>query len=137
MNIRRHVSKAILLLHSSKRKKGKYEEKKIPITPVLRPYIYDYVSGQTKLPCRNEVLLRHNFNKILPEHTLKDLRKTFNTRCIECKVDFFARKKFMGHSVGKLDKTYTGNLDDFLLAEGEKLNQWYTLYPKNTPKNDD
>lgn len=47
-------------------------------------------------------------------------------------LDYFARKKFMGQSVGCLDGTYIGNLDEYLITEGEKLNNWYQ-YPKNTP----
>lgn len=107
---------------NSKQKNGKIEYKKIPICSHLRAILKDL----TKLPTRHEVGMRDKFNSILSGHTLKDLRKTFNTRCIECKVETFARKKFMGHSVGKLDKTYTGSLENYLLSEGAKLNQWYT-----------
>ena len=120
-----------IIARNSKRKKGKYEEKKIPICSHLRSHL----SGISKLPIRHEVGIRDHFNRLFPDHTLKDLRKTFDTRCVECKVDYYARKKFVGQSVGKLDKTYIGNLDDFLLTEGKKLDAWYDLYPKFTPKN--
>lgn len=110
---------------NSKRKQRKFEEKKIPICSHLRRYL----ENVTELPVRHEVGIRKSFNAIFQnKHELKDLRKTFNTRCIECKVDFFARKKFMGHSVGKLDAAYTGTLENYLLSEGQKLNDWY-----NTP----
>lgn len=118
---------------NSKQKDKKVHYKKIPICSNLRPYL----SGVTVLEPKKEHLMRKRFNDIFPDHTLKDLRKTFNTRCIECGVAEVARKLFMGHTLGKLDNTYTGNLDDFLLAEGKKLDDWYTLYPKNTPKNEE
>lgn len=114
---------------NSKQKNGKVEYKKIPICTHLR----ERLNGLTELPNRNISKIRVNFKKIFPNHSLKDLRKTFNTRCIECKVDTFARKKFMGHSVGKLDKTYTGSLDDYLIRESKKLDDWYNNTP-NYPK---
>ena len=120
-----------IVANNSKRKNGKIECKKIPIIEPLRARLPE----NNELPKRYINLIRANFNRILPDHTLKDLRKTFHTRCVECKVDFFARKKFMGHSLGKLDQTYTGVVEEFLLSEGKKLAQWYTLYPKNYPNN--
>lgn len=114
---------------NSKRKNGKIEVKKIPIISHLKKYI----QNTTEFKYKMEKTLRRRFNQILPNHMLKDLRKTFNTRCKECKVHFDAKEMFMGHSLGKQEKTYTGNLDNFLLAEAEKLEQWYSLYPKNTP----
>lgn len=118
-----------IVAQNSKRKQGKYEEKKIPICSHLRKILKDC----EKLPKRHENKIRINFRKIMPNHTLKDLRKTFSTRCINCHVDFYAREKFMGHSVGKLDKPYVGNIDSYLLAEGKKLDNWYD-YP-NLPQN--
>ncbi len=117
---------------NSKRKNGKIEYKKIPICSLLRAYL----NNLTELPQRHVCGIRKNYNKLFPLHTLKDLRKTFDTRCVECKVDYYARKKFVGQSVGKLDKTYIGNLDDYLLTEGKKLDAWYILYPK-IPQNFD
>ncbi|MCM1546236.1 MAG: N-terminal phage integrase SAM-like domain-containing protein [Clostridiales bacterium] len=117
---------------NSKRKNGKIEYKKIPICSHLR----DRLQELTVLPKRHICGIRKNFNKLFPQHTLKDLRKTFDTRCVECKIDYYARKKFVGQSVGKLDRTYIGNLDEYLLTEGKKLDDWYTLYPKIPQKND-
>lgn len=128
-----HIEGNFIVAINSKRKNGKIEYKKIPICSFLRSRL----GNITKLPIRHECGIRKNYKKLFPTHTLKDLRKTFNTRCIECKIEFFARKKYMGHSVGKLDKTYTGTLDEYLLAEGLKFNQWYSVYPKNTPNSDE
>ena len=62
---------------NSKRKNHKIEYKRIPITPMLKPYL----KGVTELTfCRVETL-RKKFNEILPGHKLYDLRTTFYTRC--------------------------------------------------------
>ena len=102
---------------NSKRKRRKVEYKKIPITPMLRPYLENVTELRFYVPQR----IREKFNLILPHHQLKDLRETFNTRCIECEVNEIARKRFMGHSLGELGNAYTDLSDEFLIAEGEKL----------------
>ena len=108
---------------NSKGKTKNVEYKKIPICSFLREYI-----GDSEYLCiRSENRLRLRFNSILPDHTLKDLRKTFNTRCTELKINDTARKMFMGHSLGKLRKTYTGNLDKFLILEAKNFEKWYTF----------
>lgn len=117
---------------NSKRKNGKVEYKKIPISPMLRPYLVDV--NELKFYVENRI--REKLHKFFHEHSLKDLRKTFNTRCQECGVMDVARKLFMGHSLGKLDNTYTGVSDEFLLQEGEKLNYSYGIDP-NLPPNSD
>lgn len=126
-----HIEGKFIVAIKSKqrRKKGrKIEEyKKIPITPMLAPYLEGVSELRFYVPQR----IREKLRKLLPGHTLKDLRKTFNTRCVECKVDYIARKLFMGHSLGKLDDTYTQPPDDYLLKEGEKIK--YDLPPKLPP----
>lgn len=103
---------------NSKRKNGKVEYKKIPITPMLRPYL----KGQAELSFASLRVLRARFNKLFyPDHQLYDLRTTFYTRCQECGVAPVARDEFMGHSLGALGNAYTDLSNEFLLAEGEKL----------------
>lgn len=68
--------------------------------------------------------IRKEFNTILPEHRLYDLRTTFYTRCQELNVSNTARDLFVGHSLGNLGNTYTDISDEYLLKEGEKLNAW-------------
>lgn len=118
-----------IIAQNSKRKNGKYEEKKIPICSPLR----NIIGENTELPKRHETSIRKNYKAILPNHTVKDLRRTFSTHCVNCHVEFYAREKFLGHSVGKLDKPYVGNIDEYLLAEGKKLDNWYSI-PQNYPK---
>lgn len=102
---------------NSKRKNGKIEYKKIPIVPMLRPYL----NGIYELKFSSVRVLREHFNRILPNHKLYDLRTTFYTRCQECGVAEVARKEFVGHSLGVLGNTYTDLSDEFLIAEGEKI----------------
>lgn len=102
---------------NSKRKNHKIEYKRIPITPMLAPYLH----GVTELSfCRVETL-RRILAKILPEHRLYDLRTTFYTRCQECGIAEVAIKKFVGHALGGLADTYTDLSEEYLLKEGNKL----------------
>ena len=100
-----------------KRKDGKVEYKKIPISPMLKPYL----SGVDKLEFSSVKTIRNQFNRTLPNHKLYDLRTTFYTRCQECGVAEVATKTFVGHALGGMADTYTDLSDDFLKAEGMKL----------------
>lgn len=103
---------------NSKRKNGKIEYKKIPITPMLNPYIKD----AQELIFYKPYTLREKFNSILPNHILYDLRTTFYSRCTECGITEVAQKLFVGHSLGELGNAYTDVSDEYLLKEGNKLN---------------
>ena len=102
---------------NSKRKDGKVEYKKIPITPMLKPYL----DGVDKIKFCSLRVLRERFNKLFPNHRLYDLRTTFYTRCQECGISSVARDSFVGHSLGALGNTYTDLSDEFLIKEGEKF----------------
>ena len=106
-----------IVANNSKRKNGKTELKKIPITPMLAPYVKD----GDKLKFYRLEQIRHKFNGILPGHKLYDLRTTFYTRCTECGIAEAAIKKYVGHTLGGLADTYTDLSDEFLLAEGRKF----------------
>ncbi|MGN0804561.1 MAG: tyrosine-type recombinase/integrase [Candidatus Coproplasma sp.] len=108
---------------NSKQKNGKTAYKKIPISPMLRPYL----DGVTTLKFPTEFYMRDKMKAVLPNHILYDLRTTFNSRCVECGVSDVARKLFMGHSLGTLDNAYTQVSDDYLLIEGAKIK--YDLPP--------
>lgn len=111
------IEGSFIIAVNSKRKTRKVEYKKIPITPMLRPYL----EGVTELRFYNPQHIREKIKSYLPEHKLYDLRTTFYTRCQECGVAEVARKEFVGHSLGKLGNAYTDLSDDFLLSEGKKL----------------
>jgi integrase len=107
-----------IVCRNSKRKNRKIEYKKIPITPMLQPYIKNIQTFNFLTP----YTLRVKFNNILPNHKLYDLRTTFYTRCTECNISDTAKKLFVGHSLGPLGNAYTDISDDYLLNEGKKLN---------------
>ncbi len=104
---------------NSKRHNGKEEQKRIPITPMLRPYLTD----NTIPPPISLLRLRTELKMLFGEkHKLYDLRTTFYTRCQMFGVASAARDEFVGHSSGELANTYTDLPDDYLIQEGQKLN---------------
>lgn len=103
---------------NSKRKTKKVEYKKIPITPMLRPYLEGF-SGSLEFPSYKT--MREKFLAVLPNHILYDMRTTFYSRCTECGIADAARDEFVGHSLGKLGNAYTDLSDGYLLREGEKF----------------
>lgn len=106
---------------NSKRKGGKIEFKKIPISDMLKPYIKDF--DVSEIP--GIQYIRDRFNAVLPNHIYYDLRTTFYTRCEECGVAEAARDYFVGHSRSKLNDTYSDLSDEYLLCEGKKLSYAY------------
>lgn len=106
---------------NSKRKTKTVEYKKIPITPMLKPYLI----GITELKFFVQNRIREKFHTVFPDKKIYDLRTTFYTRCQECGVADVARNEFVGHSLGTLGDTYTDLSDEFLLKEGEKLSYCY------------
>lgn len=112
-----YMENGFIVANNSKRKNGKTELKKIPITPMLAPYVKD---GDELTFYRLEQI-RHKFNSILPRHKLYDLRTTFYTRCTECGIAEVAIKKYVGHTLGGLADTYADLSDEFLIKEGQKL----------------
>lgn len=112
-----YIDGDFVVANNSKRKNGKVESKKIPITSMLAPYL----EGVTELHFTRLEQIRHKFNGILPNHKLYDLRTTFYTRCMECGVAEAAIKTFVGHTLGGLADTYTDLSDEFLLHEGQKF----------------
>ena len=112
-----YIENGFIVANNSKRKNSKIELKKIPITPMLAPYVKE---GDELMFYRLEQI-RHKFNSILPGHKLYDLRTTFYTRCTECGIAEVAIKKYVGHTLGGLADTYADLSDEFLIKEGQKL----------------
>ena len=91
---------------------------KLHSTEKREPYIIEIPKE------RDLKIIRKEFNRILPNHRLYDLRTTFYTRCQELSVEHTARNLFVGHTLGVLENTYTDISDEYLLKEGKKLNKW-------------
>ena len=109
--------KFIKAKNSKHGKNGEIVYKRIPITPMLRPYL----QGITEIKMPKPRMLNVRFKKVLPKHKLYDMRTTFQTRCSECGISENAIGIFMGNSIGKLKDAYTDFSEDYLLKEGEKL----------------
>ncbi len=112
-----HIDSGFIVARNSKQHDGKEHKKKIPITPMLAPYLM----GINELHFYGVNRIREKYKTILPQHKLYDLRTTFYTRCQECGVSDVARKKFVGHSLGGLADTYTDVSDEYLIKEAQKL----------------
>ena len=107
-----------IIAKNSKQKDKKIHYKKIPISPMLKPYL----NNITDIKFYGTNRISEKIRAILPGHKLYDLRTTFYTRCQECGIKDVAIKKFMGHSLGGLAETYTDLSDEFLIKEASKLN---------------
>lgn len=107
-----------IIANNSKRKGGKVETKRIPISPMLRPYL----ANVSEIRMHRPALIAKNLKSVLPSHTLYDTRTTFQTRCTECNISDTAIGLFMGNSIGNtLKEAYTDVSDEWLISEGEKL----------------
>lgn len=102
---------------NSKRKNKRVEYKKIPITPMLAPYIQEIDT----LENINRDVIREKFKAVLPNHILYDMRTTFYSRLKECGIADAARDEFVGHSLGAIGNAYTDLSDEYLLREGAKF----------------
>lgn len=114
------IKDRMLIAVNSKRKGGKVEYKKIPINPMLAPFL----DGVKDLNLVRPHCLRLRLIEILPNHKLYDLRTTFYTYCKICGVNESALKEMVGHSAGKLAQAYTDLPDEFLIKEAQKLSWW-------------
>lgn len=113
---------------NGKRENGKLEYKRIPITPMLRPFLKGVDALRTVKPR----MLNNRFKKVLPNHKLYDMRTTFQTRCTECGISDVAIGLFMGNGIGgKLKKAYTDVSDEWLIRESNKL--LYDVRTQNLP----
>ncbi|MDE6966010.1 MAG: hypothetical protein K2O94_03415 [Clostridiales bacterium] len=111
------IENGFVVARNSKQHDGKAHTKRIPISPMLAPYIPD----SKMLPTAHKNSMTVHFKAILPTHKLYDMRTTFYSRCIECGVTDIARKLFMGHTLGRVANAYADPPDEWLLNEGNKL----------------
>lgn len=101
------------------RKGQRKTTRKIPTAPGLKKYL-PLSDAVRKI---KEDALTNNFSKLMPEHTLKDLRHTFSTVCQECGISKELVDVWTAH-VDKKDMTsavYTHFSAEFQLREIRKL----------------
>lgn len=96
---------------------GKIEWKRIPVCPMLAPFL----AGLEDIELYSADTMRRKFHAILPNHTLKDLRRTFYSMCDNLKVDQRAKKEMVGHAKDALEEAYQELSDDFLIEEAQKI----------------
>ena len=105
----------------AKTRKGKERTRKVPITPMLRPYIEHFTKVNL---CFTDDRLSRVVPKYLEGHTTHHLRHTFITRAQECGVSKEIVKLWVGHSANKRDMTesvYTHFSEEFQLSEATKI----------------
>ncbi len=97
--------------------------KRIPITPMLAPYVELIKDKMAQWEAYSKELNVYKFfKKVMPNHKPYDLRTTFSTRCQECKVLEQVVQLFMGHSAKTLlGRVYTKFDDAFLIKEAQKV----------------
>lgn len=114
---------------NSKRKTNAIEIKKIPIIDELKPYLP--IDPSTFF---SQQYISDTFARAFPNHSIKDLRATFYTKCVECKVDEIAIKLFVGHTLGMLRQAYAHPSDEYLLQEAKKIRFVPQNVPQSVPK---
>lgn len=99
--------------------------KKIPITPMLQPYVslIEEKASEWELYIKTgKENDNFTFRKFCPNHRLYDLRTTFATRTQECGVPEAVVQAWMGHkSKTLLGQVYTHFSDDYFLLESKKV----------------
>lgn len=108
---------------SAKVRKGKNPKKRrIPISPMLRPYMDHFTQENLSFSVDR---LSRVVPKFLPNHTTHHLRHTFITRAVEFEIPEHLIKLWVGHSKDRRNITgsvYTHFSEEFQLAQIEKIN---------------
>lgn len=95
--------------------------KKIPITPMLAPFV-PLLKKQLQDWDNAIKGAQKAFKNALPNHKPYDMRTTFATRSQECGVPENVVQVWLGHKPRTLlGNTYTKFSDDYLLSEGKKV----------------
>lgn len=99
--------------------------RKIPITPMLRPYLEAAADSDLITAVNTDPdVLSHNFKRVCPAHHLHELRHTFITRCQECGVPREVVSVWAGHAADRSMTTtvYTHFSENFMKEQAEKVN---------------
>ncbi len=115
------ISSQWVTVVTSKTRKGAAEKtRKIPISPMLRPFL-PFMTREN-LSHKLDTLTR-GFSKLMQGRHLHELRHTFITRCQECGISRELTSLWAGH---KADNTMTSNVythfsEEYQLGEIQKL----------------
>jgi len=126
------IEGGFIIVDDGKIKAGRNQTtRKIPITPMLAPYLEDVSKKdfKTAISVTPDVLSK-NFKKLCPAHHLHELRHTFITRCQECGVPREVVSVWAGHAADKTmtSTVYTHFTDEFMLSEAKKVDYLERLY---------
>lgn len=110
-----------ITVQNGKTKKGKTAERRIPVSPVLVPYVWKI--NDEELRTKNDYLSRTVPVLTDGRHHLHELRHTFISRCQECGIQSEVVSRWVGHSRenNTTDKVYTHFSEQFQLSEIKKL----------------
>ena len=110
----------MIIAQNCKRKNavlGKIEWERIPVCPMLAPFL----EGLDEIDIYSADTMRRKFHQILPNHTLKDMRRTFYSMCDNQNVDERAKNEMVGHAKNSLVEAYQELSDEFLSEEAKKI----------------
>lgn len=110
-----------ITVQNGKTKKGKTAERRIPVSPMLAPYVWKI--SDEELQTKNDYLSRTIPALTDGRHHLHELRHTFISRCRECGIESEVVSRWVGHSRenNTTDKVYIHFSDQFQLSEVKKL----------------
>ncbi|MBO5046754.1 MAG: tyrosine-type recombinase/integrase family protein [Clostridia bacterium] len=115
------IEKEWITVVTAKTRKGESQRiRRIPISPMLQPFMPFMKNGALKI---DKEKLTKTFHKFLSNHHLHELRHTFITRCQECGISRELTSLWAGH---KADNTITSNVythfsEEYQLGEIKKL----------------
>ena len=98
--------------------------RKIPVTPMLRPYLEAADEAELITAVNTDPdVLSHNFKRVCPAHHLHELRHTFITRCQECGVPREVVSVWAGHAADRSMTTtvYTHFSENFMKEQAGKV----------------
>lgn len=124
-----HLEEGFISVACGKRRRGLPEKRrKIPITPMLRPYLPQLSDLQTDV---NPNRLSIAFSAACPNHHLHELRHTFISRCRECGVPREIVGLWAGHTPDDItSRVYTEYSNEYILSFADMVK--YDLLPKKS-----
>lgn len=126
-----HIADGFVIVKNGKRRLADLEtERKIPITPMLKPYIENSSEEELREAIGYSCdLLSRAFKELCPSHHLHELRHTFVTRCQECGVAREVVSVWAGHAADSTmtSTVYTHFSEEFMFAEGKKIDYYNRL----------